>query len=1080
MDLDLERLLSQLEGLRRDELMFEFICEQTFENYKPTAPPASRPHESAYLTLPQIAPLIENLLRAQGREASYREVHGEWRKVCDPDGHCMRFPAFHRFVAQTLRTLEELIRQNKQAEALKTDVVAMSVEGAEGLEEEGLDDVMRAAEIERARLEAITLRGEPRAPGRKTEGTGTASSSKTTTASEGASARRRGCEDECRAEARAGNPQPAEDRFTSSPQIRMRTAQQKPASSATGGHHRASAAADRCSLDLESLTSEISVRISAQALERHKRQAQQYKMAQLAKPKQTIREQPVNTPSAPSSRAVTPRGDRHTPSFKAKSPGLAVLGAAAVGSRSPNKTAHPHAKRGVAAAAGGDGAGADGVSVSNAGLRSGPTSRSRTGSTVHDECAIAEGSSSSSASIDGKNKKAPKGADSAGSTSARGEGPAANRKKSVDPPPGRPRNPSRLLREFGDGAGSGVGGTQAGDTSCGAGAGDHRAGVPYDKVKEGEMSGFVAEVEDKTIETVEGTGNRNVPLRIEHDAKKQRSTSEGLRGCTENLRSVEAATATVRRIRDTLLAGKNCSPDEVQNGPPRVFCDPDLDPVRALGLSEVAVPAAVSAVRWRQVEYPTEQSGLAQQGNNAFAASASASLQQLRSSEMFGDSWLAGAVGLAQNAREQGGVLALQAGLCDTGLGIFVFRFFKNGHDVFVIVDGFCPFCREGVSGDWSAFGATVVEGGKHSPAASWWLYLLEKAYAKLFGGCYPRLSSGFPDEALTDLLHFPVQKIAFAKKTPDAIWSELTGSAPSTTIGCIKTEAGHGRSSAQMGDARFVHVEGEKFGLRPGLVNTGVLRNCMYAVTRLSSGPLGGGAAAGDHNDSKKQRFVELRRLFEDDWERQASPAWRAKVLKASALSPGAGASALTLAFEDWLLLFSSAFVVLEDKPLRQRLQNEWTPESCGGTPIPIKRPVYGSTESWARNPQHLTSGARSLLVLLQQEDPRPHLAARFPFADQLEEIFVCALRARVDTDGTRTRFASFDKSAVVRDGGMSLIVQRRDVLMKVTLEEHESYILVPSTWKTGQARRFSLSFYCQEPGFKCELLQDATAPGS
>lgn len=63
-----------------------------------------------------------------------------------------------------------------------------------------------------------------------------------------------------------------------------------------------------------------------------------------------------------------------------------------------------------------------------------------------------------------------------------------------------------------------------------------------------------------------------------------------------------------------------------------------------------------------------------------------------------------------------------------------------------------------------------------------------------------------------------------------------------------------------------------------------------------------------------------------------------------------------------------------------------------------------------------------------------------------------------------------------------MSLIVQRRDVLMKVTLEEHESYILVPSTWKTGQSRRFSLSFYCQEPGFKCELLQeqDAIVPGS
>ena len=63
----------------------------------------------------------------------------------------------------------------------------------------------------------------------------------------------------------------------------------------------------------------------------------------------------------------------------------------------------------------------------------------------------------------------------------------------------------------------------------------------------------------------------------------------------------------------------------------------------------------------------------------------------------------------------------------------------------------------------------------------SWWLAIVEKAYAKLFGG-YAKLFSGFVDEALTDLTGLPVEKFPLQKKRPgvcapkeqDRFWREL------------------------------------------------------------------------------------------------------------------------------------------------------------------------------------------------------------------------------------------------------------------------------------------------------------------
>ena len=60
---------------------------------------------------------------------------------------------------------------------------------------------------------------------------------------------------------------------------------------------------------------------------------------------------------------------------------------------------------------------------------------------------------------------------------------------------------------------------------------------------------------------------------------------------------------------------------------------------------------------------------------------------------------------------------------------------------------------------------------------------------------------------------------------------------------------------------------------------------------------------------------------------------------------------------FDDFMLVFSNLFVVLDlpspEKYQRFNFSHRWTEQTCGGTPIPIKQPVFGTAESWTRNPQ-------------------------------------------------------------------------------------------------------------------------------
>ena len=149
----------------------------------------------------------------------------------------------------------------------------------------------------------------------------------------------------------------------------------------------------------------------------------------------------------------------------------------------------------------------------------------------------------------------------------------------------------------------------------------------------------------------------------------------------------------------------------------------------------------------------------------------------------------------------------------------------------------------------------------------------------------------------------------------------------------------------------------------------------------------------------------------------------WRGRVVRGDGAGGGGGgepepANSVWMLFADFLLVFSNSFSVLPVGALERHGFHEdcsWTRETCGGTPIPIKQPVFGSNESWGRNPQFIVQTAAEggegeyveVVALLQQRDPRAY--GKFPFAENLEEIFMCV--SEVDKP---ERLRVFDKAGV------------------------------------------------------------------
>lgn len=308
---------------------------------------------------------------------------------------------------------------------------------------------------------------------------------------------------------------------------------------------------------------------------------------------------------------------------------------------------------------------------------------------------------------------------------------------------------------------------------------------------------------------------------------------------------------------------------------------------------------------------------------------------------------------------------------------------------MYVIVDNALPF-----------------ESDKPITAQGVWIALAEKAFAKLHGS-YKQLWSGLIDEGIEDITGYPCEKVAISK--------DFKQNVPHGAIfGFARLEK---TDSERSGDMRFVHVEGRNLGLGDGLINTGILRNYLYPVK------------------SVEDNVSFLNPWSDGGWMRDSNAAFSLKM-------------------EECIHVFTHVFVVKSLHTLtRQRIDHSWTKETSGGTPIPARKPVPSTPESWKKNPSFRfeIDEEQDIIVCMSQPDPRL-TGERFPFPS-LEEIFILCMNDSGEP-------VVFEKSRIVKPHGMSSLSRRRQVQLRMRLNAGK-YVLVPSTWEVGIAKPFALTVF-------------------
>ena len=99
--------------------------------------------------------------------------------------------------------------------------------------------------------------------------------------------------------------------------------------------------------------------------------------------------------------------------------------------------------------------------------------------------------------------------------------------------------------------------------------------------------------------------------------------------------------------------------------------------------------------------------------------------------------------------------------------GLYVFRFFKAGHPIFVIIDDLIPTQE-------MANGKPMPLFAKCANPNLFWVSLIEKAYAKMHGR-YFALQGGTTDEALEDIVGVPVENCFINQQMTDVEKLKLT-----------------------------------------------------------------------------------------------------------------------------------------------------------------------------------------------------------------------------------------------------------------------------------------------------------------
>ncbi|CAE8597538.1 unnamed protein product, partial [Polarella glacialis] len=85
-----DQLQAQIRTILEDHSMFDFLCERTFDSYDVQG--------SGAVTLPTVAPMIQNILRSLDQPVSSDAVYSVWKQHCDPEMHNMTLSHFRPFV----------------------------------------------------------------------------------------------------------------------------------------------------------------------------------------------------------------------------------------------------------------------------------------------------------------------------------------------------------------------------------------------------------------------------------------------------------------------------------------------------------------------------------------------------------------------------------------------------------------------------------------------------------------------------------------------------------------------------------------------------------------------------------------------------------------------------------------------------------------------------------------------------------------------------------------------------------------------------------------------------------------------
>lgn len=349
----------------------------------------------------------------------------------------------------------------------------------------------------------------------------------------------------------------------------------------------------------------------------------------------------------------------------------------------------------------------------------------------------------------------------------------------------------------------------------------------------------------------------------------------------------------------------------------------------------------------------------------------------------------------------------------DEGVGLYVVRFYKNGVYQDVVVDDQFPT-------KWGS--CAFAKSGKKSES---WVQVIEKAYAKLHGS-YDSIEGGYVNDGLVDLtggiggqirLH---EKSAKKEINDGTMWATLKGLArDGHLLGC-----------------------GSGAGKDTDISDQGIVKGHAYSLLRVE--------------EVDGHRLVQLRNPWGNTewmgkWSDGDEESWTQKMTKKLGHT-SADDGTFWMAFEDFVLHYRCVYIcrVFDKEWNKKMVSSEWRGETAGG--------CSNNRSSYVKNPRiklKITGRVRLFLTLLQ------HDARGVGEGDNEVPIGFGVFK---DTN-------LYDR---VCDSGT--YCYDREVFVDTELTETGSspYLIVPTTFKAGQERAFTMKAYWKGDDNAVEMYMD------